>query len=105
MRIIPRVGSNPTPGTYTATFIMSTELRPDTCPLYPNKTRAEIELNGINYVVKDLGPVPMMVSEKKAVCMANFIPDWAPNMHLEGNCDRCLTRVLVTPTSDPWATT
>ena len=84
---------------------MSSESRPEDCPLYPNKERAEVRINKIEYVVKDLGPVPMMVSEKKALCMANFIPDWTPNIRLEGNCDRCFTRVLVIPASDPWAKT
>jgi len=82
---------------------MSAEARPENCPLYPDRESTYYRVKSVDYIVKNVGVEPKIVVPENAECMAKFLPDWSPNMSLEGSCNRCHTRVVVTPTTDPWA--
>ena len=81
---------------------MSAESRPEDCPLYPDTESAYFTVEGVDYVVKNLGPIHRMAGEEKAECMAKFFPGWRPNEHNDGPCHRCNRRIDITPTSEPW---
>lgn len=78
---------------------MSAESRPEDCPLYPDRDSAYFTVKGVDYVVKNLGPIHRVAAEGKAECMARFLSKWRPNEYNNGPCRRCNKRIDITPTS------
>ena len=83
---------------------MSAELRPEDCPLYPDKPTAKYKLLGIEYKTVDYGPIPGGVIEAKP-CLALELPNLKPGVYNRGNCRRCAHEIDTKPVSAPWGKT
>ena len=80
---------------------MPKESRPNDCPLYPNKESVIVKVRDRDFVVKFYEPAPGK-TDPNGICLAEFLPDWNPNVHSRGTCRKCGDVIDVTPKDTAW---